>query len=70
MYVELNSLKEQEQDFQFFDVSGKEVKTEKRALQKGIQRLDFDCSALLHDVYQIVATGSYTKNLPTRFVKL
>ncbi len=69
IHVELNSLKADEQVFQFFDVLGRYIMTEKRMLEEGVQRLEFDVSNLPQGVYQIVTVGSYARNVQNRFVK-
>ena len=68
--IELNSLKAHEQEFQFFDAYGRPIFTEKRMLDEGIQRVEFDVTNLPQGVYQIITTGSYAKNVQNRFVKI
>lgn len=68
--IELNSLKAHEQEFQFFDAFGRPIFTEKRMLDEGIQRVEFDVTNLPQGVYQIITTGSYAKNVQNRFVKI
>ncbi len=68
--IELNSLNVHEQEFLFFDAMGKAVLTQKRALQSGVQRVEFDLSGLPQGVYQIITNGSYARNVHNRFVKI
>jgi hypothetical protein len=69
--LEVNALKEMgEMRFQFYDVLGKLMSAEKRYLEKGQQRLNFDISSLPQGVYQIVVEGVYQKVNLIRIVKL
>lgn len=68
--IELNSLNLHEQEFLFFDALGKAVLSEKRLLQSGVQRVEFDVTGLPQGVYQIVTNGSYARHVPNRFVKI
>jgi hypothetical protein len=68
--LEVNSLTIREQQFSFYDILGKEVLSEKRTLEQGINRLTFDCSALPQGAYLILTPGSVGNNQPRRFIKL
>lgn len=68
--IELNSLNAHEQEFLFFDALGKAILTQKRLLEAGVQRVEFDVSGLPQGVYQIITNGSYARNVPNRFVKI
>ncbi len=68
--LEVNSLNNREQTFNFYDFLGRQVQSETRTLEQGINRLSFDCYALPQGVYLIVTPNSVGNNQPRRFMKL
>jgi hypothetical protein len=68
--VELTSLKEREQEFIFFNANGQPIMRDKRILQKGEQKVQFDCSNLPSGMYQIVTPGTISKTIEVRFIKM
>ena len=68
--LEVNSLNIREQQFSFYDILGKQVQTETRTLEQGINRLTFDCSALPQGAYLIITPESVGSNQPRKFIKL
>jgi hypothetical protein len=68
--VELTSLKEREQEFIFFNTTGQPIMRDKRILQKGEQKVQFDCSNLPSGMYQIVTPGTISKTIEVRFIKM
>ncbi|MBL7817600.1 MAG: SprB repeat-containing protein [Saprospiraceae bacterium] len=67
--VELNSLEKRHIYFEFFDALGRLSMIEKRAVELGIQKLEFNVSELSTGIYQIHAKDSYARNVSNRFVK-
>jgi GEVED domain/HYR domain/SprB repeat/Secretion system C-terminal sorting domain len=70
MFVQLESFKEQTVDFQIFNALGKMVKVEKRIMDKGQNRLQFDVSMLQNGMYFIIPSTNIARNVPTKFVKI
>jgi hypothetical protein len=68
--VELTSLKEREQEFIFFNTNGQPIMRNKRILEKGEQKVQFDCSNLPTGMYQIVTPGTISKKIDIRFIKM
>ena len=68
--VSVTSLTEREQEFVFFNMYGQPLKTEKRSLVKGEQNIIFDCTEMPSGFYQVTTTGSYSRNLIMRFLKM
>lgn len=68
--VELTSLKEGEQEFIFFNANGQPIMRNKRILQKGEQKVQFDCSNFPSGMYQIVTPGTISKTNEVRFIKM
>ena len=64
------SIVEKETEFQFFDMFGRVVKMEKRMVEKGYNKINFDCYELTGGVYQILTVGSYPRGVDYRFLKL
>jgi SprB repeat len=64
------SIVDKETEFQFFDMLGRVIKTEKKMVEKGYNKLNFDCYELMGGVYQILTVGSYPRGVDYRFVKL
>jgi hypothetical protein len=68
--VKVSSLTEREQEFVFFNVNGQPMKREKRRLEKGEQKVQFDCSQMPSGLYQIVTPGTVSKTIDIRFIKM
>jgi SprB repeat len=64
------SIVDKETEFQFFDMFGRVIKTEKRMVEKGYNTINFDCYELSGGVYQIITVGSYPRGVDYRFLKL
>jgi large repetitive protein len=64
------SIVDKETEFQFFDMLGRVVKTEKRKVEQGYNTINFDCYELAGGVYQIITVGSYPRGVDYRFLKL
>jgi hypothetical protein len=64
------SIVDKETEFQFFDMLGRVIKTEKKMVEKGYNKINFDCYELTGGVYQILTVGSYPRGVDYRFVKL
>jgi hypothetical protein len=64
------SIIDKETEFQFFDMLGRVIKTEKKMVEKGYNYINFDCYELTSGVYQILTVGSYPRGVDYRFVKL
>jgi hypothetical protein len=71
LQLEVRSLNDWEQQFNFIDAFGKILVSEKRALEAGINRLSFDVSALPQGTYFIQTPNTPEgKGQPRKFVKL
>jgi hypothetical protein len=68
--VKLDSWKEQEVDFNFSDITGKTIHSEKRQLDKGVNKVQFDLYHLPQGVYFIQTNVGKGTNVPTKFVKM
>ncbi len=69
--LEVRSLYVREQQFDFIDVSGKPILSEKRLLEVGMNRLSFDVSALPQGTYLIQTVGTAEgRNQPRIFIKM
>jgi hypothetical protein len=68
--IKLDSWTKQTVDFNFSDITGKTIYSEKRDLEKGLNRLDFDVYHLPQGVYFIQTNVGKGKNVPTKFVKM
>jgi hypothetical protein len=68
--VKLDSWTKQEVDFNFSDITGKTIHSEKRQLDKGVNKVDFDLYHLPQGVYFIQTNAGQGKNVPTKFVKM
>jgi hypothetical protein len=64
------SIVDKETEFQFFDMFGRVIKTEKRMVEQGYNTINFDCYELAGGVYQIITVGSYPRGVDYRFLKL
>jgi Concanavalin A-like lectin/glucanases superfamily/GEVED domain/HYR domain/Domain of unknown function DUF11 len=70
LVVKLESLDEREVTFEFFNTLGKLVKTEKRAVDKGVNRVEFAVYDLEQGVHFIVPSTTQGYKVPTKFVKM
>ena len=61
---------EREVVFEFFNTLGKLVKTEKRAVDKGVNRVEFEVYDLEQGVHFIVPSTTQGNKVPTKFVKM
>jgi SprB repeat/Secretion system C-terminal sorting domain len=69
--IDLRSLKVREQQFDFINIVGKIMISEKRQLEPGANRVSFDVSSLLPGTYFIQTLGTGEgKNQPRLFVKM
>jgi ELWxxDGT repeat protein len=68
--LELESLSEKEVTFEFSDLAGKVIHTEKRALTEGVQKQVFDVFSLPQGVYLIQISSNALRNQPVKFVKM
>jgi hypothetical protein len=64
------SIVDKETEFQFYDMLGRVIKTEKKMVEKGYNTLNFDCYNLMGGVYQIITVGSFPRGVDYRFLKL
>lgn len=67
--LKLESLDTREVTFEFYNTLGKAVKSEKRVVEKGLNRLDFSLFDLEQGVYFIVPSTGQGRKVPTKFVK-
>jgi hypothetical protein len=70
LIVKLESLDTREVTFDFFNVFGQLVKSEKRAVEKGVNRVEFDVYDLEQGVHFIMPTTTKGYKVPTKFVKM
>jgi hypothetical protein len=70
LVIKLESLDEREVTFEFFNTLGKLVKTEKRAVDKGMNRVEFEVYDLEQGVHFIVPSTTKGYKVPTKFVKM
>jgi ELWxxDGT repeat protein len=70
LIVKLESLDEREVTFEFFNTLGKLVKMEKRAVDKGVNRVEFEVYDLEQGVHFIVPSTTQGYKVPTKFVKM
>jgi GEVED domain/Domain of unknown function DUF11/Secretion system C-terminal sorting domain/CARDB len=68
--IKLDSWTKQEVDFNFSDITGKTIHSEKRPLEKGMNRVAFDVYHLPQGVYFIQTNVGKGRNVPTKFVKM
>jgi large repetitive protein len=68
--ITVYSIVDKETEFQFFDMFGRVIKTEKRKVEQGYNTINFDCYELAGGVYQIITVGSYPRGVDYRFLKL
>ncbi len=66
----LESLDNREVTFEFYNSLGKVVKTEKKGVEKGLNRLEFSIYDFEQGLYFITPTTSQGHKVPTKFVKL
>jgi PQQ-dependent dehydrogenase (s-GDH family) len=68
--VELESIIDKEIIFDFYDFTGKKVRTELLQVQKGTNRFPFDFEGAASGVYFIQTNQGTGRNVPLKFVKL
>ncbi len=68
--VELESLDARTVQFDFSNAMGSRIHSEKRAVEKGLNRVLFDVSALPQGVYFVAPNTNRGHKVPTKFVKL
>jgi hypothetical protein len=68
--IKLDSWTKQTVDFNFSDITGKIIHSEKRDLEKGVNRLDFEVFHLPQGVYFIQTNVGKGRDVPTKFVKM
>jgi Secretion system C-terminal sorting domain len=68
--VELESIIDKEVVFDFYDFTGKKVRTEFLQVQTGINRFPFDFEGEAPGVYFIQTNQGTGRNVPLKFVKL
>jgi hypothetical protein len=68
--IRLDSWKQQEVDFNFSDITGKTIHSEKRQLEKGVNKVEFDLYHLPQGVYFIQTNVGKGRHVPTKFVKM
>jgi hypothetical protein len=68
--VQLESLDAREVTFEFYNALGKAVKTEKKAVEKGLNRVEFSVFDFEQGVYFIIPSTSQGHKVPTKFVKM
>ena len=67
--VEVESLKAQEVQFEFSNTMGQTIQSEKRQVEKGTNRLQFDVYQFTQGVYFIQTSVGKGRNAPTKFIK-
>ncbi len=70
LIMKLESLDAREVTFEFFNALGKLVKTEKRTVDKGVNRVEFDVYDLEQGVHFVIPTTTQGYKVPTKFVKM
>ena len=68
--IKLDSWTKQTVDFNFSDITGKVIYSEKRDVEKGVNQLDFEVFQLPQGVYFIQTNVGKGKDAPTKFVKM
>jgi GEVED domain/CARDB/Domain of unknown function DUF11/HYR domain len=68
--IDIESLLEKEIRVDFYDLNGKILQTEKRAIQKGMNQLPFDVWGLPQGVYFIQTDAGVGRGTPIKFVKM
>jgi hypothetical protein len=68
--IKLDSWTKQTVDFNFSDITGKVIYSEKRDLEKGLNKLDFEVFHLPQGVYFIQTNVGKGKDVPSKFVKM
>ena len=68
--VQLESLDAREVTFEFYNSLGKVVKSEKKAVEKGLNRLEFSVYDFEQGLYFVTPSTSQGHKVPTKFVKL
>lgn len=68
--IQLESLDNREVTFEFYNSLGKVVKSEKKAVEKGLNRLEFSIYDFEQGLYFVTPSTSQGHKVPTKFVKL
>jgi Leucine-rich repeat (LRR) protein len=68
--VQLESLDAREVRFDFYNALGKTVKTETKAVEKGLNRIEFSVLDFEQGVYFVLPVTNQGHKVPTKFVKL
>jgi hypothetical protein len=68
--IKLDSWTKQTVDFNFSDITGKVIYSEKRDVEKGVNRVNFEVFDLPQGVYFIQTNVGKGKDVPTKFVKM
>jgi hypothetical protein len=68
--VELESLIDKEVAFDFYDFTGKKIRTELLQVHKGTNKLPFDFESAASGVYFIQTNQGTGRNVPLKFVKI
>ncbi len=68
--VQLESLDNREVTFDFYNSLGKVVKSEIRAIEKGLNRIEFSISEFEQGLYFVTPSTHQGRKVPTKFVKL
>jgi hypothetical protein len=68
--IKLDSWTKQTVDFNFSDITGTIIYSEKRDLEKGLNKLDFEVFHLPQGVYFIQTNVGKGKDVPSKFVKM
>jgi PQQ-dependent dehydrogenase (s-GDH family) len=70
LFVDLESLDAREVSFDFANAVGQTILTEKRAVEKGLNRVQFEVSALPQGIYMVSPSTNQGRKVPTKFVKM
>ena len=68
--IQLESLEAREVTFAFYNSVGKAVKSETRALEKGVNKVDFSIYEFEQGIYFVIPSTSGGRKVPTKFVKM
>jgi Leucine-rich repeat (LRR) protein len=68
--IKLDSWTKQTVDFNFSDITGKVIHSEKRDVEKGLNRVNFEVFHLPQGVYFIQTNVGKGKDVPSKFVKM
>ena len=70
VFLNVGSIVEKELEFNIYNTMGKPIRTEKRQITKGENRLQFDVFNLPSGMYLIVPNTTNARNVPMKFIKL